>query len=448
MAFFPQANATVNPPVPSSDGTTRSLCDVSSNADSGEGSLRQRLGFFNAEAVNPGQGKCLLNVYFLDPMVIQLESPLTIYNIQTRLRDGSFAGIYISGRNQAGTALPVVLDATQITNQPGQCAIIVREGLATFQQIHDVTVITRDRTRVICDQNGNDLLTRPIPPSSARTCPAGTLAQYCDFKDINIVVEPLLQPIPTPNDRDSDQIPDADDSCPDNADNNGQGENIDGDNDGLADACADSHLNDRDNDGLPDATDLCAQSTAGRTIRNNSANPRQKRAGILIQARQAAVAPTFEGCAALKEDADMDGDNIGDACDPDIDGDTLSNDSDPFACNTDGDGDLVPDNLDQCPTVAAASANAARPGCPSDGTPPFTPGDPEPIDEELDPITDPNETDPLPDTDNNAQNASSGGCVLSLQPGTASGVPYLLIALYSLIGTVRALKRNESTERN
>jgi hypothetical protein len=76
--------------------------------------------------------------------------------------------------------------------------------------------------------------------------------------------------------------------------------------------------------------------------------------------------------AANADQADLDGDGKGDACDDDIDGDGVSNaveaakGSDPRKADTDGDG--VKDGADACPTVAGKGAN----GCPrfDDATPP------------------------------------------------------------------------------
>ncbi|MPZ22276.1 MAG: CSLREA domain-containing protein, partial [Dehalococcoidia bacterium] len=85
---------------------------------------------------------------------------------------------------------------------------------------------------------------------------------------------------------------------------------------------------DSDSDGVPDASDNCP----------NDANPGQE---------------------------DFDGDNIGDACDPDIDGDGVANAEDecaetPLGTDVaddgcpDQDGDNVSDNKDNCPTVPNA----------------------------------------------------------------------------------------------
>lgn len=73
-----------------------------------------------------------------------------------------------------------------------------------------------------------------------------------------------------------------------------------------------------------------------------------------------------DNCPDVKnfEQADLDGDRIGDSCDPDIDGDTLSNEdeatrgTDPRDPDTDSDG--VSDAEDQCGTVAGTGEN----GCP------------------------------------------------------------------------------------
>ena len=70
-----------------------------------------------------------------------------------------------------------------------------------------------------------------------------------------------------------------------------------------------------------------------------------------------------DNCPGVAGDnqADQDGDGLGDACDSDIDGDGVSNDAetargtDPRQADTDG--DHVPDGIDLCPTFAAATAN-------------------------------------------------------------------------------------------
>jgi hypothetical protein len=78
-----------------------------------------------------------------------------------------------------------------------------------------------------------------------------------------------------------------------------------------------------------------------------------------------------DNCPTVSGDnqADLDGDGAGDACDPDIDGDGLTNDAeaargtDPRNPDTDADG--VGDASDACPTLAGT---AAKNGC--DGTAP------------------------------------------------------------------------------
>jgi hypothetical protein len=85
-----------------------------------------------------------------------------------------------------------------------------------------------------------------------------------------------------------------------------------------------------------------------------------------------------DNCPSVDADdqADLDADGQGDACDADIDGDGLSNAAEatmgtnPRATDSDGDG--KPDGADACPALAASTAN----GCP-DPPAPITPAAPD-----------------------------------------------------------------------
>jgi len=90
---------------------------------------------------------------------------------------------------------------------------------------------------------------------------------------------------------------------------------------------------------------------------------------LLVEVRSLTVLAA-DNCPLVSGDdqADLDGDGQGDACDPDIDGDGLTNDAEPAhgtdPRNRDTDGDGVADGFDACPTVAGYATN----GC--DGTAP------------------------------------------------------------------------------
>jgi hypothetical protein len=91
--------------------------------------------------------------------------------------------------------------------------------------------------------------------------------------------------------------------------------------------------------------------------------------GIVM--RSLAIVPP-DNCPGVSGDdqADQDGDGLGDACDADIDGDGVSNDAEaargtnPRSSDSDGDG--KPDGADACPAIASAEAG----GC---VTPPVAP---------------------------------------------------------------------------
>ncbi len=133
-------------------------------------------------------------------------------------------------------------------------------------------------------------------------------------------------------DRDGDGVPNKDDAFP--LDPN---EWLDTDGDGIGDN-ADP---DRDGDGVSDKDELAAGTdplntdTDGDGIDDNADN-----------------CPT----AANSDQRDTDGDGLGDACDPDRDGDGVS-DKDELAAGTDPlnpdtDGDGIDDHADNCPLVA------------------------------------------------------------------------------------------------
>lgn len=78
-----------------------------------------------------------------------------------------------------------------------------------------------------------------------------------------------------------------------------------------------------------------------------------------------------DNCAAVanSDQADLDGDGAGDACDPDVDGDDVGNESDAFPTNpaetTDSDGDGVGNNadpFDNSNTGSALTVGACNPG--------------------------------------------------------------------------------------
>jgi hypothetical protein len=183
-------------------------------------------------------------------------------------------------------------------------------------------------------------------------------------------------------DTDGDGIPDSTDNCPLIA--NPQQKDID--HDGIGDVCD----TDNDNDGILDTVDNCPlvpnadQKNTTLELHNLYISDPVKYAqykDIVPSTLGDACNPDIDGDGILNavdncpvvpntDQKDMDGDGIGDACDPDIDGDGLLNavDNCPLVvnplqedldkdgigdlCDPDVDGDGILNTVDNCPLVA------------------------------------------------------------------------------------------------
>ncbi|MEA3191246.1 MAG: hypothetical protein QOD77_1828 [Thermoplasmata archaeon] len=117
--------------------------------------------------------------------------------------------------------------------------------------------------------------------------------------EVDIAVRPYPPPLPPAEDHDLDGIANAQDNCPDRV-NRDQG---DADRDGLGDLCDDD----------PGLTG--PEAEAARRLRAGGARDRD-RDGV---ADVADVCPDV----ADRDQKDLDGDRLGDLCDPDADGDTV-----------------------------------------------------------------------------------------------------------------------------
>jgi Thrombospondin type 3 repeat/RTX calcium-binding nonapeptide repeat (4 copies) len=151
---------------------------------------------------------------------------------------------------------------------------------------------------------------------------------------------------PEPGDVDGDEVPDERDNCVFVK----NGSQLDTDRDGAGDACDD----DDDGDGVPDSSDNC------RVVHN----PGQEDGADEFPGRGDACRPVdSDGDGAFDEDDncdalpslnqnDIDGDDRGDVCDDDMDGDIYPNDRDncPTVYNIeffDGDGDGTRESFHQ-----------------------------------------------------------------------------------------------------
>ena len=127
-------------------------------------------------------------------------------------------------------------------------------------------------------------------------------------------------------DIDSDGIPDDEDNCPDYSNPDQE----DNENDGLGDVCD----SDDDNDAIGDIQDNCPYTPNGYF-------------GTCVRGDMGMLCISDYGCGdggfcSMRQE-DTDGDGLGDVCDPDMDGDGISNNQDdcPFDPYNDIDNDDI-----------------------------------------------------------------------------------------------------------
>lgn len=165
-----------------------------------------------------------------------------------------------------------------------------------------------------------------------------------------------------PADRDGDEIPDAEDNCPD-AYNPDQS---DDDGDGIGDECETYDDEDSDGDGVPDWTDNCPWDHNPNQADSDGDGDGDACDDSEPDTDGDGVPDGTDNCLGdyNPDQADADQDGVGDACDPDTldwDGDGMPDGSDncPWNYNpdqADSDGDGIGDACDDAPQLLSAGA--------------------------------------------------------------------------------------------
>ncbi len=316
------------------NGTTDSWCDVNNFASEGNGTLTQRVELFNDDSA------CFFWIRFTRAnRTIILSDSLTIAdNPHDRNADNSSdpfeTGTYISGYGNAGPEdlLNITVNALTVTEDPSKCAVMMPGGFGAQHQVHGVKFLVRSAEQVICDGNGNDLLTATSP-----NCTGSQTGKNCDFKVTYDVVA---------LDDDGDGIPNSQDNCPDDS----NPDQLDTDNDGDGDEC-DDNPNDSNDNGIDDDNECPNDPNTELSGVDVDADGIDDACDNLIDTDGDGIADTDDLCPGFTDPSpysqtdDLDGDGNGNACDTDMDGDGVSNSEEETVGTNIADGDTDGDGV-------------------------------------------------------------------------------------------------------
>lgn len=336
-------------------------CDV---RNGNENTLYNAVNAYNRD--NEENRWCKWYIRFMDERTISIDTALVFDRLPPQ---GEEVGTVLrrcvpDGANEEDGCSPVLiqrkprLDASGLEGN-GACPIKLANGAKI--RFLNFDILAKDSTKVFCKLDGTALNVRDLTLQSPYA--------YVHNVTISQAVATSRDPTPgdngnngngggntPPADRDGDGIQDVGDNCPDN-NTTTPSDRADIDGDGLGNVCDP----DKDGDRIPNGRDNCPtdynphQENADHDNKGDRCDPSPGTGGSIgPDADEDGRPDADDNCpndANYDQEADMDHDSIGDACDTDVDGDGICNPgeeaSDECDLGPDGKGDNCPEDSNE-----------------------------------------------------------------------------------------------------